>query len=398
MFRKSLALAFASIMLLVTPAAAQYGGGPGLPIPVPVSKGGTGATTAAGARTSLGVIGAGSSSACGTVTISTPCLDLTQTWNNAGVTFTGLKLNVTDTASAAGSLLLDLQKGGVSQFSVSKAGTLTTTGPAALGDGPGDNLVIGANAVLWGEAANVLALRNGASAQALNIYNSYTDGSNYERGFFAFRANVLSIGSEALGTGTLRAIALVAGSNSVTMTPGASNLLTLNGSLTIGGTFLAAGHVRAGAGSYFYFNGGSQIGSPADGNVLLANSGGSTFGLLQFGGTTSSFPALKRNTTNIEIRLADDSARSGLLIGALNAGGEGVFGTYVKTQSTTVAGLTAAATAGAGARSFVTDALGPTFGAAVVGGGAVSVPVSSDGTNWIVGANDNAPDLYNLAA
>lgn len=43
MFRKSLALAFASIMLLVTPAAAQYGGGPGLPIPVPTNKGGTGA-------------------------------------------------------------------------------------------------------------------------------------------------------------------------------------------------------------------------------------------------------------------------------------------------------------------------------------------------------------------
>ena len=32
-----------------------------------------------------------------------------------------------------------------------------------------------------------------------------------------------------------------------------------------------------------------------------------------------------------------------------------------------------------------TDATGPTFGATVVGGGAVFVPVYSDGTNWIVG-------------
>jgi hypothetical protein len=51
----------------------------------------------------------------------------------------------------------------------------------------------------------------------------------------------------------------------------------------------------------------------------------------------------------------------------------------------TVATLPSAATAGAGARSFVTDALAPAFGATVVTGGAVAVPVYSDGTNWKVG-------------
>jgi hypothetical protein len=51
----------------------------------------------------------------------------------------------------------------------------------------------------------------------------------------------------------------------------------------------------------------------------------------------------------------------------------------------TVATLPSAVTAGAGARSFVTDALTPTFGATVVTGGAVAVPVYSDGTNWKVG-------------
>lgn len=50
-----------------------------------------------------------------------------------------------------------------------------------------------------------------------------------------------------------------------------------------------------------------------------------------------------------------------------------------------VADLPSAADAGAGARSFVTDATGPTFGATVVGGGAINVPVYSDGTNWKVG-------------
>lgn len=51
----------------------------------------------------------------------------------------------------------------------------------------------------------------------------------------------------------------------------------------------------------------------------------------------------------------------------------------------TVATLPSASTSGKGARSFVTDASAPTFGATVSGGGAVAVPVYSDGTNWKVG-------------
>jgi hypothetical protein len=51
----------------------------------------------------------------------------------------------------------------------------------------------------------------------------------------------------------------------------------------------------------------------------------------------------------------------------------------------TVATLPSAATSGAGARSFVSDAASPTFGATVAGSGAVTVPVYSDGTNWKVG-------------
>jgi len=51
----------------------------------------------------------------------------------------------------------------------------------------------------------------------------------------------------------------------------------------------------------------------------------------------------------------------------------------------TVATLPSAVTSGKGARSFVTDALAPTFGTTVVTGGAIAVPVYSDGTNWKVG-------------
>ncbi len=69
-----------------------------------------------------------------------PLSNLTATWNASGTTFTAVKMNVTDTASAAGSLLIDLQTNGTSQFSVTKAGNassqqLTVTGAAGVSAG-----------------------------------------------------------------------------------------------------------------------------------------------------------------------------------------------------------------------------------------------------------------------
>jgi hypothetical protein len=59
--------------------------------------------------------------ASGTITVSKP-LALTQTWNAGAVTFTAIDVNVTDTASASGSFLITLRKGGATQFSVDKLG------------------------------------------------------------------------------------------------------------------------------------------------------------------------------------------------------------------------------------------------------------------------------------
>ena len=64
--------------------------------------------------------------ATGTITTSQPAVDATQTWNASGVTFTGIKLNVTNTASQSASLLIDLQLGGSSQFSVTRGGLMTS--------------------------------------------------------------------------------------------------------------------------------------------------------------------------------------------------------------------------------------------------------------------------------
>ena len=62
-----------------------------------------------------------------TAATATPIMDLSATWNTSG-TPSAFKLNVTDTASNASSLLLNLQVGGTVRASVSKSGNIANTG------------------------------------------------------------------------------------------------------------------------------------------------------------------------------------------------------------------------------------------------------------------------------
>ena len=191
----------------------------------------------------------------GTITADDPIIDMAQTWNNAAVTFTAIKANVTSTASAAASLLMDLQVGGVSLASVRKDGRLTLsqtfqeiatqntlsfilagTSSNARFTLSGSDLFLGSGVrvswrdnaasnsgtidlILLRDAANTLAQRNGVNAQAFNLYNTYTDASNYERGFMSWShtANRLVVGTGALGTGTNRSIQLGAGNGGVSL-------------------------------------------------------------------------------------------------------------------------------------------------------------------------------------
>jgi len=68
-----------------------------------------------------------------------------------------------------------------------------------------------------------------------------------------------------------------------------------------------AGDLQFATGSYVKWNGRTKIGGATDGILLLVNNAGSDFGRIQFGGTSATFPALKRNNTEIQARLADDS-------------------------------------------------------------------------------------------
>lgn len=313
--------------------------------------------------------------------------DMVDTWNAGGTTFTAIKMNVTDTASAADSLLLDLQVGGASQFSVSKAGNVKALasdiwlyasgsgtaliragsnssrsiqfgGSSAGGTGLGaitngglfsaittggfawvsaTNPVGTVDLALMRDAANTLAQRNGANAQAFRVYNTFTDSSNNERGILSWSSNQLFVGTEQVGTGSPRNLVLyTAGAASIrfyangyrwsmsgsghflaetdnSFDIGASGAnrprdLFIAGDATIGNNILVAGAVQAGQAQNFQWNGRSRLSSPANGNIRLTNATAADFGLLMFGGTTSSFPALKRSTTELHARLADDSA------------------------------------------------------------------------------------------
>jgi hypothetical protein len=65
----------------------------------------------------------------GLMTSASSTITGTEAWNNAGVAFTTVFFNVTDAASAASSLLMDLQVNSVSQFKVGKTGAVTAAGP-----------------------------------------------------------------------------------------------------------------------------------------------------------------------------------------------------------------------------------------------------------------------------
>lgn len=98
-----------------------------------------------------------------------------------------------------------------------------------------------------------------------------------------------------------------------------SSKLSVNSS----GNLVASGTINANSGlvssqvnltvsGNFFWTGRSRIYSDADGNIRLVNNAGTSFDRLQFGGTSASEPAIKKNGANLQIKLADDSNYTGL--------------------------------------------------------------------------------------
>jgi len=152
--------------------------------------------------------------------------DMTDTWNAGGTTFTAIKMNVTDTASAALSLLMDLQVGGATKFSVSKSGYAKGN---FLGVNASGFLSLNTStdaSLLYGEASNVIAQRNGTNSQTKNIYDTYTSATDYHRlAIKTARATLSNVsGASVTATGLIPDGAVLVGLTSkVTTALGATN-------------------------------------------------------------------------------------------------------------------------------------------------------------------------------
>jgi hypothetical protein len=273
----------------------------------------------------------------GTLTgASAPVLDLAQTWNASGTTFTGARIDITNTASATGSRFLDCIIGGASAIRLARIGSssyaLFSTADTGIGaistsqasiianggvafvvnsgsggayirsDSPyawasGTNLV-GATTDLFlrRDAANTLAQYNGTAAQTFRIYNTFTSATNFERlNIIAQAAGSVIIGTEkGSGGGTARALEFQTDGTTRMTIAGTSNAITCAGSLSVVTNLTFQGN-------------SSIVGNVSSGVIRLLNAAQNGFDRIQFGGSTTSFPALKRNSTALQARLANDS-------------------------------------------------------------------------------------------
>ncbi len=160
----------------------------------------------------------------------------------------------------------------------------------------------------------------------LLTYNVNDAGAiNYERGSVEWNGNALHLRTDKGGTGSLRGIVIASG---VDISFRIADSATASWAINNSGHLIAptdnaadigtptASRPRAIYTTNSIFSGGriylggidrSSIASLADGNLTLFNNAGTGFGLLQLGGDSAAFPAIKRNGANLEFVTANDA-------------------------------------------------------------------------------------------
>ena len=186
--------------------------------------GGAGAAPFTSANLTFGpTAGQGLYVAAGTATTDVNALNLTQTWNAAGVTFEGLDYTITDTASAAASLamrvrggasgtteLLALTKGGALRLAADSTekllfGTSTTSGMGSTGT------------VLFFTPNNTRIFDMNGATGHFNLYTSFSVGWGTSNSTLNPDTNLSRTAAGVVGVGT-GANGSTAGSLSLTNT------------------------------------------------------------------------------------------------------------------------------------------------------------------------------------
>lgn len=283
----------------------------------------------------------------GTITTSTPFLTHTATWNAAGVAFTNIFSNVTDTASATGSLLMDLQVGSASKFSITKAGAITAAGNV----GSGGNVTAGASSSFKWSGRSLLT--------------SSADGS-----FRCTDSTAATNCATTLGSGTF--------TGAVGFSDGTVGAPGIKFTSQTGGWFS-----RGIDGIWAYGNGTTNL-------IQLYTAQGIAMQRDLTFEWSSSDPTNAATDTGIargSAGVVNVTTGSGAGTGSLTAKNITSSAGVIKLASYIVSGLPSASTSGAGSMAYVTDSTATAItglGLAVVGGSTNKVVVVSDGTNWII--------------
>lgn len=223
----------------------------------------------------------------------------------------------------------DLLRGGVSG---PERVALGTTGQVVKSDGTDavwGAINLASSAAVTGNLA-VTHLNSGTSAGATTYWRgdgtwSTPPGAGDVVGPGAATDNAVARFDSTTGKLVQNSGVIVDDSNNV------SGVVALTATGVVTGTSIVAGSANN-----FVWGSRSFMGSSADGLINLFNAAGTSFTRLNFGGTSSAFPAIKRNGTALNFRLADDSADAAITAASINLNSGGVVsalisGTYTPT-------------------------------------------------------------------
>lgn len=208
----------------------------------------------------------------------------------------------------------------------------------------------------WAGSANITTLgtltgaltnsyASAASSPALNYtgawYAAGTGTTNFPHLLLQATGTTASATWSTAGTGIgVNVVTGFAGNLMDLKVAGTSKFkVAANGDLTVGS--IIGSEISTGAGVYFQVLSGmtlgwsnrSKIDSPSNGVIRLTNNTQDDFSRLQFGGTTNAFPAIKRNSTALNFRLADDSADAPITAGATSIGAGGGLTVFSATSN-----------------------------------------------------------------
>lgn len=165
---------------------------------------------------------------------------------------------------------------------------------------------------------------------------------------------------------------------------------------------LDAANFNANSGTYTLGLFGA-LAAQSDGVWRLTDNAGTTFGRIQLGGTSSSFPSIKRSSTTVAFRLADDSADAPISASSATlsdtlalASGKGVawnsdsgiFRVGASGNLCTTAGSAPSASTGSISGGFATGQI--TLGSAL---GTGAIPAPPDPTLYLLRLNDSGNNV-----